>query len=242
MENVGVHFMLPGFKGAGLLASVKSLATGGAMTSDHGHFGIAALNNVNLRLTNGDRLALIGRNGAGKTTLLRVLSGILPPTAGRIRIEGRISALMSIHLGMNNEATGYDNIRSRARYMGCPEAEIEAQFDNIAAFTELGDYLALPIKTYSSGMRLRLAFAVATAFSPNILVLDEWLSAGDASFKDKAAKRLNALIEKTGIFAFASHSETLQRQICNKGLVLSHGSVAFFGEINEAIEFSKKKT
>ncbi|MEL7488589.1 MAG: ATP-binding cassette domain-containing protein, partial [Pseudomonadota bacterium] len=173
LEHVGVHFMLPRRKALGLLGSVKSIATGGVMREEHGRLGVAALSDVSLDLRDGDRVGLIGHNGAGKTTLLRVLSGILPPTSGRTRIEGRVSALLSIQLGLNNQASGYENIRIRARYMGCSEEEIEANFEDIARFSELGEYLDLPLKTYSSGMRLRLAFAIATAFRPDILILDE---------------------------------------------------------------------
>ena len=237
LVDVGVHFLLPHAKAVGILSSVKAMALGGAIRREHGRMGITALQNIDLHLQDGDRLGIIGHNGAGKTTLLRVISGILPPTSGRMRIVGRVSALLSIHLGMDNYATGFENIKFRARYMGCAEEEILAQFDDIAEFSELGDYLNLPLKTYSSGMRLRLAFAIATAFQPDILVLDEWLSTGDETFQAKASKRLNDLIDRTGIFAFASHSKTLLRQNCNKGLVLTKGQVGFFGPIDDALAF-----
>ncbi|WOI53619.1 ABC transporter ATP-binding protein [Parvularcula sp. LCG005] len=235
MENVGVHFLVPQLKSTGLLGALKSTSLGGRLEKRHGRAGVSALEDINLTLKDGDRLGLMGHNGAGKTTLLRVLATILPPSEGRIRVEGRVSALMSIRLGMDGYATGYDNIRGRARYMGCTEAEIDAKFDEIAEFTQLQDYLALPMTTYSSGMRVRLAFAIATAFHPDILVLDEWLSAGDETFKKKASDRMHELIENTGIVAFASHNLSMLQNICNKGLMLEHGRIKFFGPIDEAV-------
>lgn len=237
LHDVGVHFLIPQSKSAGLIASVKSLSTGGVIRKDHGRVGVTALQSVSLNLAEGDRIGLIGRNGAGKSTLLRVLGGILPPTSGRIRIVGRVSALMSIHIGLDAQSTGRENITFRARYMGMTEDEIAARIDEIAEFSELGDYLNLPMRTYSAGMRLRLAFSVATAFEPDILILDEWLSAGDRDFQAKARRRLSGLIDKAGIFAFASHNDDMMRRICNKGIVLRKGSVAFLGDMEEALAF-----
>ena len=240
LKNVGVHFLVRNVKASSLAGSVRAFATGGRITSERGQTSVAALEDVTFRLSDGDRLALIGHNGAGKSTLLRVMSGILPPTQGRVRIEGKVSSLMSINLGLNNDMSGYENIRIRARYMGESRKRVEEELENIAAFSELGDYLHLPLHTYSSGMRLRLAFAVSTAFTPDILILDEWLSAGDASFREKASARLEGLVERSPIFAFASHSEPLQRRICNKGVVLERGGVRFFGEIDDAIGIAKE--
>lgn len=239
LEKVSVHYLVPQAKSVGLLSSVKAITMGGVIKRNHGRVGITALENISLSLKDGDRLGLIGPNGAGKSTLLRVLAGILPPTSGRVRIEGRLSALMSIHLGLDKHSTGYDNIRGRARFMGCTEEEIDERFNEIAEFSELGDYLNLPIVTYSAGMRLRLSFSIATAFSPEILILDEWLSAGDEYFQQKARTRLMGLIDRTGIFAFASHSEKMLERMCNKALVLRHGKVAYLGDVKEALAFHK---
>ncbi len=239
-EHIGVHYLIPQAKSVSLLGSVKSLTMGGVIKRNHGRLGITALDNISLSLQDGDRLGLIGHNGAGKSTLLRVLAGILPPTSGRIRVEGRVSALMSIHLGLETFSTGRENIRGRARFMGLTEEEIDEKFDDIATFCELGNYLDLPIRAYSAGMRLRLAFSIATAFSPEILILDEWLSAGDEYFQKKARGRLTKLIDQTGIFAFASHNESLQQRMCNKGLVLRNGKIAFFGDVAEAHAFNKE--
>jgi lipopolysaccharide transport system ATP-binding protein len=240
LQDVGVHFLMPQAKSKSLISSLKSLDLGGAFTQAHGKTGVTALEHVTLSLRDGDKLAVIGHNGAGKTTLLRVLATILPPTSGRVRIVGTVSPLMSIHLGLDPLATGHENIKYRARYMGRHEDEIEVQFREIAEFTELGDYLNLPLKSYSSGMKLRLAFAIATAFQPDILVLDEWLSAGDASFRNKAAERLDNLIQATGVVVVASHNDDLLRRVCNRGVVLQHGRIVFDGGIEEAIENGKR--
>ncbi len=239
LTDVAVHFLLTQTKSRGLMTSIKSLDLGGMFDIAHGKTGVSALRGVNLSLKDGDKLAVIGHNGAGKTTLLRVLAAILPPTSGRVRIEGSVSALMSIHLGLDPLASGYENIRSRARYMGRTENEISERFQEIADFTELGDYLELPLKSYSSGMKLRLTFAIATAFQPEVLVLDEWLSAGDRNFRDKATARLDSLIQATGIVVLASHNNDLLARVCNRGIVLQRGEIVFDGPTDEAIERGK---
>lgn len=240
IDNASVHFILPELRANSLRSALGRLSLGGVIGRGTGGLGVTAIDDISVHLKEGDRLGLIGHNGAGKTTLLKVLAAILPPTQGRVRIEGRISALLSIQLGLDAEVSGYDNIRSRARHMGRTEAEIDASFDEIAAFSELGEYLNLPMKTYSSGMRLRLAFAIATAFEPEILVLDEWLSAGDAQFQKKASQRLRELIARSGIFAFASHNTSMQRSLCNKGLVLVHGKIGFYGDIGDALDYAEQ--
>lgn len=201
---------------------------------------INALKDINLDFRDGDRIGLIGHNGAGKTTLLKVLSGILPPTAGRIRIQGRTAGLLSIQLGLDTRASGYENIIIRARYMGVTEEEIQERFDDICEFSELGEYLHLPLKAYSSGMRVRLAFAIATAFDPDILILDEWLSAGDATFRDKASARMKNLIAQTGIFVMATHQVSLMKQMCNRGIVLKKGQIVFDGDLEEALAMAAR--
>ena len=240
LENVSVSFRLRDRSKAALPGLVKKHVTGGILHASQKYVDVLALNDISIKLKDGDRLGLLGHNGAGKTTLLRVMSGILPPTAGRVRIEGNLSPLLSIQLGLNNQATGFENIFIRARYMGVPEREIRAQAEEIAAFSELGDYIHLPLDSYSSGMRLRLAFAIATAFSPDILVLDEWLSAGDAKFQSKAAKRLHNLIDRTGVFVMASHNPNLIKRVCNLGIVLDQSRLIYSGPIDRAVELYKE--
>lgn len=237
LTHVGVEFLVRNVRPRTLVASATSFATGGKIDmTDAKKISVRALRDINLCFEDGDRVGLIGHNGAGKTTLLQVLSGILPPTEGAVRIEGRLSALLSIQLGLDNQASGYENIAIRARYMGCSEEEIESRFDEICAFSELGDYLNLPLKSYSSGMRVRLAFSIATAFSPDILILDEWLSAGDATFREKAGERLRTLIDQSGIFVMATHQPGLMKRMCNKGVVLEKGVITFSGDLEEALE------
>ena len=242
LDKVSVHYPLAEIRRLGLKDTVTELAMGGRIGGGLGGLGVGALSNVSFELNDGDRIGLIGSNGAGKTTLLKVLGTILPPSKGRIEVQGRVSALLSIHLGMDADATGNENILYRARHMGLSEREIAARFDEIADFSELGEYLAMPMRTYSSGMKLRLAFAIATAFAPDVLVLDEWLSAGDAAFQKKAGQRLTELIERSGVFAFASHSTKLLERYCNKGLVLEHGQVAFYGPMAEALAYRSEST
>lgn len=240
LSDVGVHFLMAQAKSQRLVSSIKSLDLGGVFQRSHGKAGVTALEGVSFSLRDGDKLAVIGHNGAGKTTLLRVLATILPPTSGRVRIVGAVSALMSIHLGLDPLASGYENIKYRARFMGHNEDEIESRFREIADFTELGEYLNIPLKSYSSGMKLRLAFAIATAFQPDVLVLDEWLSAGDANFRNKAAERLDNLIQATGIVVVASHNDSLLERVCNRGVVLQHGRIVFDGGIEEAIDNGRR--
>lgn len=234
VQDVGVNFQLNGLGMKRFLPTPPS-------SSRNGGAQPWALRDISIHLEDGDRLGLLGDNGAGKTTLLKVMAGILPPTAGTVRSIGRVSALMAIHIGMFPNLSGTQNIATRCRFMGFTEKEIAAQAASIAEFTELGEYLDYPLRTYSAGMRLRLAFSVATAFKPEILIMDEWLSAGDAKFKRKARARLENLIADSGVFAFASHSEQLQKQICNKGVVLRKGQVIFSGEIDAAWDFVKEE-
>jgi ABC-type polysaccharide/polyol phosphate transport system ATPase subunit len=236
LEHVGVDFLVRDVHHGTLVSSARSFATGGLIDmTNRSKVCINALRDINLDLRDGDRVGLIGHNGAGKTTLLKVLSGILPPTAGRLYIEGRTAGLLSIQLGLDTRASGYENIIIRARYMGVAEEDIKTRFDDICAFSELGEYLHLPLKSYSSGMRVRLAFAIATAFDPDILILDEWLSAGDATFRDKASERMKNLVAQTGIFVMATHQAGLMKQMCNRGIVLKKGQIVFDGDLEEAL-------
>lgn len=233
LENVGVRYPLRHFKRAGLVQTAGGAVIGGKI-QDGRELSVSALQDISFALEDGDRLGLLGHNGAGKTTLLKVLAGILPPITGRILVEGKIAPLTSIHLGLDDQASGFENIRIRGRLMGVSEEAIDAVLPEIAAFTELDDFLSLPIKAYSSGMRMRLSFAVSTAFQPDIILLDEWLGTGDLVFRDKAARRLRSLIQDSRIFVFATHSRDLHRRLSNKGAVLERGCLKFIGPLEEA--------
>jgi ABC-type polysaccharide/polyol phosphate transport system ATPase subunit len=197
---------------------------------------IDALRDVSVSLEPGDRLALIGANGAGKTTLLRVMAGVYEPMAGTISVRGRISPMFDIGLGIDSDLSGYDNIRIRARLLGLSTRQIETLLPEIAAFTELGDFLEMPVRTYSSGMTLRLTFAVATCFEPEILLMDEWILAGDAHFKTKAHARIETFVQRANVLVLASHDLEVCREWCNRGLWLEQGRVKELGPIADVID------
>ncbi len=205
-------------------------------TSANGVLVVKALGNISISLGDGDRLGLIGRNGAGKSTLLRVLAGIYEPTQGTIERQGMVIPLLDLALGMDDEATGYQNIFLRGMLLGFPKKKIQALVDEIVDFTELGDYLNLPIRTYSSGMRLRLAFAVSTAFRPEILLLDEVIGVGDATFIHKANDRLREFRDAAKIVVISSHSNDVIREMCNKVLWMHEGNVRMLGPTEEVLE------
>ncbi|WP_312283616.1 ABC transporter ATP-binding protein [Candidatus Igneacidithiobacillus taiwanensis] len=196
---------------------------------------VRAIDGLDLELTSGDRLGLIGHNGAGKSTLLRVLAGIYPPTAGTIEIKGKTVPLLDISLGMDDQSTGRQNIRLRGLLLGMTHAEIIKKTEEIAEFTGLGDYLDLPLRTYSNGMRVRLAFAISTAVDADILLLDEVLGVGDASFQEKAAKRLDELHKRAEIVVLAIHSSETIRKTCNKALWMDKGKVRMYGWVEEIV-------
>jgi ABC-type polysaccharide/polyol phosphate transport system ATPase subunit len=196
---------------------------------------VRAINNVDLRLEKGDRIGLIGRNGAGKSTLLRMMAGIYPPTQGVVTSAGKIVPLLDINLGMDENSTGMQNIRLRGLLLGMKDAEIRAKQQSIAEFSELGDYLDLPLRTYSSGMRVRLAFAVSTAVDAEILLLDEVMGVGDASFMHKAEDRLADLHSRAEIVVLAMHSNSEIRKVCNKALWMERGHVRAFGPVEEVV-------
>ncbi|MDR3466427.1 MAG: ABC transporter ATP-binding protein [Xanthobacteraceae bacterium] len=197
---------------------------------------VDALHEVSLALESGDRLALIGANGAGKTTLLRVMAGIYEPVSGTVTVRGRISPMFDIGLGIDTDLSGYDNIRIRGLLLGLSATEIDARLPDIAEFTELGDYLEMPVRTYSSGMMLRLTFAVATCFEPEILLMDEWILAGDAHFMARARARIDAFVAKANVLVLASHNLDVCRKWCNKGVWLQRGEIRAIGEIEDVID------
>jgi ABC-2 type transport system ATP-binding protein/lipopolysaccharide transport system ATP-binding protein len=196
---------------------------------------VEALRDVSFALEAGERLALIGANGAGKTTLLRAIAGIYEPIQGRVVTRGRISPMFDINLGIDADLSGFDNIRLRALLLGLMPAEIERRLPEIVEFTELGDYLDMPVRTYSAGMILRLSFAVATCFDPEILLMDEWILAGDAHFMGKADVRVQRFVERARVMVLASHNLELCRRWCTKGIWLDQGSIREFGPIDQVI-------
>ena len=241
LEKVSVSFPVYSSATRSIKNRLINSATGGQIRSNAGagakHMTLVqALQDIDLKLDSGDRIGLVGHNGAGKTTLLRVLAGIFQPNEGQVIIEGTTVPLFDISLGMDPESNGYENILLRGIYLGLTRTQIKARMDEIADFTELGDFLDLPIRTYSAGMQMRLAFAVSTCVAPDILLLDEGIGAGDAAFIKKASERLKLFMEKVSIIVLSSHSEELISRICTKALLLEHGRVIGAGTTAEILE------
>lgn len=196
-----------------------------------------ALDNIDLELYEGDRLGLIGHNGAGKSTLLKLMAGIYPPTSGSCESQGHICPMFELATGFEMELTGWQNIYIRGMLLGMSKLEIENKRDDIASFCELGDFLQQPVKTYSSGMFMRLAFAISTSFEPEILLLDEVVGTGDAHFYKKAKNRMDEFIEQGKLLVFTSHSLDLIKYYCNKVAVISSGKVQIIDDPNIAIKY-----
>jgi len=237
LDNVAVSYPIFDVKSRSLKANFVRLTTGGVISSNSRQVTVDALKNINLTLKHGDRLALIGHNGAGKSTLLKTMAGIYEPTQGAIESKGSIASLLDINLGVNPESSGRENIYSRGMLLGMSKRQINETIDEIIDFTDLADFIDLPVRTYSSGMSVRLAFAISTAVKPDILLLDEVIGAGDANFMDKARKRILNLIESVGILVFSSHSEADVKSFCTRGVVLDAGKIVFNGSVNEAYDF-----
>jgi ABC-type polysaccharide/polyol phosphate transport system ATPase subunit len=197
---------------------------------------VQALQDVNLRAAQGDRVGIIGHNGAGKSTLLKVLAGIYPPTGGRRVVEGRISSLFDISLGFEAEATGWENIAYRSYLQGETTRSVRAKRDAIADFSELGDFLNMPVRYYSAGMLVRLAFSIATAIDPEILLIDEVLSVGDMAFQHKARERMEEMMARAHLMVVVSHELASLEKLCNVGVWMDHGRVVRTGPIREVIE------
>lgn len=196
---------------------------------------IEALQDIDLDLRTGARLGLVGHNGAGKSTLLRLLSGIYEPTRGTAEIKGRVAPVFDLGVGMDPEISGMENILIRGLFLGMTRKQMQERVDDIAEFTELGDFLHLPLRTYSTGMRIRLALGVVTSIDPEILLLDEGIGAVDAAFLERAKGRLVDLVNRAGMLVFASHSEDLLRQLCDTALWLEHGRVRASGDLDDVL-------
>ncbi|WGL17287.1 ABC transporter ATP-binding protein [Microbulbifer bruguierae] len=234
-ENIGLNYNIRQ-KISLSPKAVKLHATGGKITVNGRKKTIKALDNVSFELSAGDRLGLIGSNGAGKSTLLKVLYGIYEPSEGNLQVSGKIDALFNINLGFRKEATGRRNIFLRGLIRGWQPKEVESRMDEIIEFSELGHYIDLPLKSYSAGMAARLAFSIATNLEPEILLMDEWIGAGDPSFQEKAKTRMELLAEKAGIMVIASHNHKLLKNVCNKIIHLQEGKIIQSGAPDDLLE------
>ncbi len=212
-------------------------AAGGAIGRNESNtVMVEALKDINLHLQDGDRVGLVGHNGAGKSTLLRLLSGIYEPTRGSAVVRGRVAPVFDLGVGMDPEISGYENIIIRGLFLGQTRKAMNRKMDEIAEFSELGDYLAMPLRTYSTGMRIRLALGVVTSIDPEILLLDEGIGAVDAAFMAKARSRLVEMVKRSGILVFASHSNEFLAQLCDSALWIDHGEIRQAGPVDEVVE------
>jgi len=237
LDDVSVSFPVFDAKATSLRANLIYLGSGGALGQDpRGHVTIAALSGVSLRVETGDRVAVIGRNGSGKSTLLKVIAGIYRPTQGSVTVEGRISAVLGTGLVVDDELTGWEAIEYACLLRGVRRERLEELGKDVAEFTELGNYLSVPVRTYSAGMKMRLRFAVATCDAPDVLLIDEAIGAGDIYFLEKARHRARHFLEQSNIVFLASHSEDVLQSICTKAVVLDRGEIVAAGPIRGALQ------
>ncbi|MCL9668039.1 ABC transporter ATP-binding protein [Rosenbergiella epipactidis] len=224
-QHLSIQFPIYNAQQRSLKRSLLTVA-GGRLGQVGRTMTVNALNDISFRLDEGDRLALLGHNGSGKTTLLRALAGVYSPSAGQIKTCGRMSSLLDATLGMEPELTGIENIKLRSLLMGIPKQKLPSLIEDVTAFSELEEFISLPVRTYSSGMVLRLAFAICTAHPPEILLMDEWISVGDALFKDKVEHRLQQFTQQAAILVIATHDAQLAARIANRHLHLVKGRIA----------------
>jgi lipopolysaccharide transport system ATP-binding protein len=197
---------------------------------------VKALQDFSIEIRSGERLGVIGHNGAGKSTLLKVLAGIYPPSSGKLEVQGEVSSLFDIALGFEQDATGWENIYFRGYLQGETPRSIKAKMQPIADFSELGDFLNSPVRYYSAGMRLRLAFSIATAIEPEILLVDEVLSVGDLAFRDKAAQRMREMMDKAQLIVMVSHDLESIKRMCHRVVWMDHGRIRSIGRPQEVVE------
>lgn len=225
LKDVSVSFPIYGAGAASLKKSLAASVTGGRFGKETGVTVVQALSNINLDLKPGDRLGLMGHNGAGKSTLLRTLAGVYEPTSGGFVRHGTVASLIDPTLGIEMDATGLENIMLRGLVMGLSRRRIDLLTQDIVEFSGLGEYIHMPVRTYSTGMMMRLAFSISTSIHADILLMDEWLSVGDAEFTEKAELRMREVVRNSGILVLASHSPRLLLKECNKVIHLSHGTI-----------------
>jgi ABC-type polysaccharide/polyol phosphate transport system ATPase subunit len=234
LRDVSVEFPIYSGGSRSLKKLLLNSSTQGNLARDASdRITVLALSGITLDINHGDRLAILGANGAGKSTLLKVLAGIYAPTGGRTHASGRVSALLTASVGLNPDATGRENIIIRGMYMDVHPRDMRPLVDEIAEFTELGSFIDMPVRTYSSGMMMRLCFAVATALRPEILLMDEWLGVGDAAFLHKARQRMEDFVSGTSILVLASHSLPLVKEWCNRAILLDRGRIAAMGSVED---------
>lgn len=226
-DRVTVRYPIYNARSMSVRNHLVRLGTGGRIGAEAGNVvTVTALDDVSFSLSDGDCVGLVGHNGAGKSTLLRTMAGIYVPLYGKIVREGSIGTVFELGAGMDPELSGYDNVTRVMMLLGRTKKDARETYDKIAQFTELGDYLDLPVRTYSAGMMTRLMFAVSTMYAPSILLIDEVFGTGDAEFQEKAKRRIETMIDAAKVLVFASHDTQLIKRFCNRIFKLEHGSVA----------------
>ena len=235
LQNVTLRYPTYGADAMNLKSTIFSMATGGMIKKDTRTIHVEALNNVSFSLKNGDRLALIGHNGAGKSTLLRLLAKVYEPSAGTLSINGKMNSLFDLMMGMDSELNGYENIILRGRIAGLSKKEAKSLIPYVEEFAELGQFMNMPIKTYSSGMQVRLAFGIITSISSEILLIDEIINVGDAQFAKKAQAKMNKLVDQSDILVLSTHDFNTVREMCNKAIWLDHGNVMEIGPVDHVL-------
>jgi ABC-2 type transport system ATP-binding protein len=244
LKQVSVSFPIYDQGRRSLKKRLLSGMTGGRikLEADTGSASVVqALDRLDLVIGHGDRVGLVGHNGAGKTTLLRVLAGIYEPVSGSVEVTGSVAPLFDITLGMDPDSSGYENILLRGLFLGYSRKDVEERVDDIADFTGLGEFLDLPMRTYSAGMRMRLAFAVSTSIAPDILLLDEGIGAGDQAFLNRAKERLETFTAQAGIIVLASHSADLLLSMCQNAVLMERGRITAVGETREVLEIYERR-
>ena len=233
-QEACVDFPIFDAKSRSLKKTVMGLV-GGNISTETKVPVIEALREISLTLEHGARVGLVGHNGAGKSTLLRLLAGIYEPTRGFADVRGRVAPVFDLGVGMDPEISGLENIIVRGLFLGMTRKQMEERIDDIADFTELGDFLRMPLRTYSTGMRIRLALGVVTSIDPEILILDEGIGAVDAAFLEKSKKRLSELVDRAGLLVFASHSDEFLRDLCDTAIWMEHGRIRQHGPIEDVL-------
>lgn len=235
LKDVSLIYPIYGANSRSFKTKIINVATGGRLNRDSGNITVEALKGISFQLEKGDRLALIGNNGAGKSTLLKVIAKIYEPTKGYVHIKGRESCLFDIMMGMDQELNGYENIKLRGIILGLQNSEIRRIVPLVEEFAELGDFIKMPIKTYSSGMKVRLAFGIIVNIFSEILLIDEIINVGDIQFMEKAKRHMQNLIRTSDIMVLSTHDLQAIRELCNKVLWLEQGKIKQYGSVEEVL-------
>jgi ABC-type polysaccharide/polyol phosphate transport system ATPase subunit len=235
VQNVSLTYPIYGSNARSFKATLINKATGGRLGKSNGNIVVEALKNVSFKLEKGDRLAILGHNGAGKSTLLKILAHIYEPNSGIVNVKGRTNCLFDIMMGMDNELNGYENVMLRGLILGLSKLEIRKIIPHVEEFSELGDFMKMPIKSYSSGMKVRLAFGIITNIFSEVLLIDEIVNVGDTKFIEKAKAQMKNLVHQSEFMVLSTHDVNIIKEFCNKALWLERGVVKCLGKIDEVV-------